>query len=893
MKTILLNSVIILSFLYPRAGWSIEDCAEHYTADLGVKNMGCSLSNTQSLSPLVQDVKDSKQVSRNKIEREENQNSWRDHKVYSSENAHCAFFDSGLNDNENCDEFTPSNGLNDFMYDSLSAVVSPIFLSQTNGYFKLQGKVDKCSCIYANIFSRNPGLKHEMLSEYIDLQTNKVTDKVLSSYGKKFLNQYSLYHEDMIYLLNQTNVISSKNKEEILCRGAEQFEKAVGKKCPGVNSKQLNERVNSLFSGAGELGKMKDLSSVLNYVDSATVQRSVSDKNGLQVAYSRAEFDKTRAGLTASPEFVFVDKVITGVLFKSERFRQGYVKGENGLDAISGFLAEQLNSNFDETFAKISTIKNSSKITEELAKLKNNPDGIIKYLKNNLLDAISVNPALHPILLDSEVFEKTLSATKGKQSESFMKDLQHFTFMEYEMRDRCNKMIEDFANVACLPREDIITKLPRESFNRLAVKGEEYIPGLSINDVLDCSTEQEQFSPFEDLSPDGKDIVNSDFMALLNGDKGKDSFSLFAESLVKNDDRAALITSATNVYYQQGGRSSVYDPVTKYASSSAGKIIDSSGKMSSQRSERRELNSEMHSQLTAQISNSQSQNAGNPQFRMLGNQQVNQIQNKNIVDLFSKREDKKEIEQHIAKIENSELKKLQEFKDSVMADKEADLKKQIETERKNLDELRLQIEKLTAGKNNVVNHNEQNARVKAPNNVSETTVSVNRGQISAGQPAFEAQTAKNSEVRGPASVAFSTGGAAMGAGNMARSIVQSAASAAPQIAKASANMGINVQDDKFTVGSSKELSDKIVDYLRNVDTETFLKFTKEGVLYKYKVVENGVEVEKEVYVSLSDLDSGLINEIIKDSEEKISMLERKYSFESLKMIITEEVTSRN
>ena len=128
----------------------------------------------------------------------------------------------------------------------------------------------------------------------------------------------------------------------------------------------------------------------------------------------------------------------------------------------------------------------------------------------------------------------------------------------------------------------------------------------------------------------------------------------------------------------------------------------------------------------------------------------------------------------------------------------------------------------------------------------------------------------------------------MGASAMGRSLAPSAPNSSTQKAVA----GLQLQDEKNFFKDSKELSDKIVDYLKNADGETFLKFTKEGVVYKYKVVENGVEVEKEVYVSLSDLDTNLIKEIIKNSEEKISLLERKYSFDSLKMIITEEVTSK-
>ena len=215
--------------------------------------------------------------------------------------------------------------------------------------------------------------------------------------------------------------------------------------------------------------------------------------------------------------------------------------------------------------------------------------------------------------------------------------------------------------------------------------------------------------------------------------------------------------------------------------------------------------------------------------------------------------------------------------------------KQLDDEKKSLSELRNQIDQLMTGKNNVVDHTQRQQQQprQMGSSIEENRVAVDQRVQFAPSPNSEASPSRTYD-RAPASVAFSTGGSAMGAPAMVRSYASNPAS----IAAKKTPVGLQLQDQKSIFKDSKELSDKIVDYLKNADGETFLKFTKEGVVYKYKVVENGVEVEKEVYVSLSDLDNNLIKEIIKNSEEKISLLERKYSFDSLKMIITEEVTSK-
>lgn len=904
MKSYSTKLLILSGLLLSQFSWGVAvDCSEN--ADmLGVAGVtGCAGGENKDLGTLYKRLAKSANTFGNYENMNANQKSYKPDALYSGENFHCSIFKVSA---ENCEEeVAPGNELYSFMHDSITAI-------SRYGWSTVGGRdVDpeselsqKCACIETNFYVSSPGVKTESITNYINTQKEKASEKVLKAYGKKFLNEYSLFYEDMIYLVNQTKVIQGKSKESLFCRGAEQIQKEISKKCPGVNSGQIEKRMGLLFEGIKGVEKNSDLDAVLSFVDASTVQRKVTDGNGSEVIYARTEFDKSRFGLTLSPEFRFVDSVLTEVIFNDEQFRERFMyRPSQGLESVAEYLAEQFKNNFDETLVKLSRNgRPTQAIIDELNALKaQSKDAIGEKLKKHLLDSVAIHPGLSAILLEPGLLQQTLRATRGKKSNSLMESLQNnFSFLEDHMKERCDNMVSQFAQVACLPPEDVLAHLPKSSLKQLLEEQENFVPNQNINDLINCASGEKEFSPFENLSQNGSSVVQSDFLAILDGNKKpQDSFSLFAQSLANKDQEGDLIAKAANVYYQRGGRESVYEPLSKYVGNRENKLIDSNGNtMTIAQREAAKVAERYREQGTESLQGSHisqvpaakaPMSSSFSDFRVRETSASNNSSAKAVSEFLSKREDKKEIDQHISRVDNSELKKLQEFKESVLADKEARLLKELDDEKKSLSELRSQIDKLTSGKNNVVGHTQRQQQQprQMGSRIEDDRVAVDQRVQFAPSQNSEASPSRTYD-RAPASVAFSTGGSAMGASAMGRSYASSASSVAAQKTPA----GLQLQDEKNVFKDSKELSDKIVDYLKNADGETFLKFTKEGVVYKYKVVENGVEVEKEVYVSLSDLDNNLIKEIIKNSEEKISLLERKYSFNSLKMIITEEVTSK-
>lgn len=905
MKSYSTKLLMLSGLLLSQLSWGADDGPCSQSADLlGVEvATGCISGENKDFGTLYKRVVKSGNAFDNYVSINANQKSFNPDALYSGDNFHCSIFKVSREDCEG--EATTGSELSGFMHNSIMAISS-------YGWSTMGGKEispdselsQKCACIETNFYVSSPGVKPEVIESYIKSQKEKASEKVLKAYGKKFLNEYALFFEDMIYLVNQTKVIQGKAKESLFCRGAEQIQKEISKKCPGVSSGQLEKRMGLLFDGIKGLEKNSDLSSILGFVDASTVQRKVVDANGAEVIYARTEFDKSRFGLTLSPEFRFVDSMLTEVIFNDEQFREKFMsRPSEGLESVAEHLAEQLKNNFDETVVKLSRNGRPTKaILDELNALKTqSKDAVSDKLKNYLLDSVAIHSGLSAILLQPGLLQQTLRATRGKKSNSLTESLQNnFSFLEDHMKEKCDNMVSQFAQVACLPPENVLAHLPKSSLKQLIEEEENFAPSQNINDLIGCASGEKKFGPFENLSQNGSSVVQSDFLALYDGKntKPQDSFSLFAESLANKDKEGELIAKAANVYYQRGGKDSVYEPLSKYVGNRENKLIDSNGNtMTIAQRETTKLAERNREQNPESLQGSQiSQMAGAklPNSTSLGDFRIgeksifNNSSARAVSEFLSKREDKKEIDQHISRVENSELKKLQEFKELVLAEKEASLLKQLDDEKKSLSELRSQIDKLTTGKNNVVDHTQQQQQPRQiGSRLENSKVDIDQRVQFAQSQNNEASSSRSFD-RAPASVAFSTGGSAMGATAMGRSYVPSSPSTAVQ----KAPVGLQLQDDKNALRDSKVLSEKIVDYLKNVDGETFLKFTKEGVVYKYKVVENGVEVEKEVYVSLSDFDNSLIKEIIKNSEDKISLLERKYSFDSLKMIITEEVTSK-
>lgn len=782
-----------------------------------------------------------------------------------------------------------------------------------------QDKELMCSCV-ESVFMAQMGEegKQDQLQNVIDRRSNNLADEVLQSFGKKFINDYAHLYEDGIYFLNHTNLIPARKSETLLCRGADRFEKAVSKRCPEKDKNILSERMDIIF-GQMDFGGASTLEEKLKYVDLNTIQRKSKDSNGNEFTYLRTEYDKTRYGLKTANHFKSLDRILTNVLTQGDldSIKKRY-PFKNGLEILSMYLSDLLVRDFD------GTVKNLLKdapphIIEEWRDIKNGPNPRSDFetrFVNYHLKVIPSNPALASVLLDGALFNKFHKSVKNKKITSIFDELENnFTEMQKHMEDRCDEMVASFAEVVCLEKEEVLGGLSDEGIlNFVGDKNDEYDPLNGINDILACRANKNTIIAFQNLNKEGSKLLNSDYFGLIeNKENATDAYSTLAHKVANDEESRKLMEAAAKVSDGAPKRKSSYNPLTAHFESlKKDRFIDSSGtilevknsQMVSEKVDLKNVENEMtpnHSLNSSagafEVLNSQL----NTQVQPLNNFKVVNNDSKEVFDFLSNHDDKEVINRHVSHLNSQEISELNRYKTSVLKEKEDLLNLKLDEEKKNLEKLQAQIDSLTSSKSMMedltskaktgdarstkvfsqdtkgtvstdLNERSFPGRLEARSHSASTPVT---GQIGASSP----------NMGGGANI--SSGGSSLSSG-AARSI---ASIPAPSIEAKDSNSSVRglVLSAKSPISDNKqEITQNIVEYLKSADSETLLKFTKEGVTYQYQTLENGVLIEKEVHVSLDDVDPEMLAEIIKESEVKIEKLQRKYSYEALKIIISEE-----
>ena len=192
MKSYSIKLLILSGLLLSQFSWGAAvDCSE--SADmLGVGITGCAGGENKDLGTLYKRVANSANTFGNYANMNANQKSYKPDALYSGENFHCSIFKVSA---ENCEEeVVPGFELSSFMHDSITAI-------SRYGWSAVGGRdVDpdselsqKCACIETSFYVSSPGVKTEAITNYINTQKEKAAEKVLKAYGKKFLNEYSLF----------------------------------------------------------------------------------------------------------------------------------------------------------------------------------------------------------------------------------------------------------------------------------------------------------------------------------------------------------------------------------------------------------------------------------------------------------------------------------------------------------------------------------------------------------------------------------------------------------------------------------------------------------------------------------------------------------------------------
>lgn len=786
---------------------------------------------------------------------------------------------------------------------------------------RLISEAEQVTCLcYESLFISQIG-SEVAAKQLIEAKEKELSQDVLKAFGKKFINDYAHLYEDGIYFINHTNVVSAKNSKKLLCRGADRYEKAVAKRCPNKDSAEIKSRIDIMLSSIDFGSEAGTLAEKLRYVDLNTIRRKSKDKDGNELTYLRTEYDKTRYGLKTSEDFQSLDRVLTN-LFKRDDFydlqEKNFFKG--GLEVLTMYLSDRFVRDFDGALADIfGDNPPSKKIIEEWREIKNGPNARIEFVARfgtYLLKSAPTHPGLAGILLEPGLFKDFVKQMRKSKSQSIYAEFENnFTKLEDYLEKRCEDMTASFAEVACLENTEIIRGLSKGTLaNFMAEKAMEDIGPLKegINSVLSCRGDNNPVVAFHDLNPNGSKILNSDFygsMESKNKEQG-DVFSALAHSVANDEEARELISAAADVSNKNPKRKSGYDVLTAYSDSfSKDHFISANGTILAIKNKNNEqveipnvedkshsISSTSSGSFLGDINLAPEQPQVGHKFEMISSVDSNELYNS-----LSHREDKEVISRHISQLDSEDIKDLRDFKKNILEDKENVLKLKLEEEQKNLERLKVQIDNFTSGKTVIEEAAKSNKTSVDIKNLRDDNSFERRVVVSEtlnDRPAFNRTDQRiNSAVSGASvggTLLASAGAATLSGGIAANSGASRGIASLPAAAElagrepASAPKGLVVNAHATAPQNKQEITQRVVEYLKGADTETFLQFTKEGVTYQYKTLENGVLVEKEVHISLDDVDPELLAELIKESESKLNIMQRKYSYDALKIIISEE-----
>lgn len=289
---------------------------------------------------------------------------------------------------------------------------------------------------------------------------DEINQKILTSYGKKFVNSFANNMEDMTFFLNQSKYMF-KSRESALalqCNDQAVYNNKINEVCGArrITDRAFIENRKNLFINAVSGGtspfdqRLQVLGDeVISSIETPDFDVRDQLRQRAPVRFARVNYDQTRMHLaTHDPEAEFVTSLMSRIL------------QDNGLNTK---MTEALGAGITPVEAFLKVIK------ENKASKNNFRDygfgrGIAdRYLKDDksIEDAfkfiMQVHPGMNMALTDKASFDNVRTVVRpGTSIDIFSAVNGTQNVLEPILVDRCNKMVEEFASAVCTKDENLI-----------------------------------------------------------------------------------------------------------------------------------------------------------------------------------------------------------------------------------------------------------------------------------------------------------------------------------------------------------------------------------------------------------------------------------------------------
>ena len=784
-----------------------------------------------------------------------------------------------------------------------------------------------CKCLEQKIKKDYSSLAKNRLAQEMKEERDRINGLIFNAVGKKFLNAYASNMEDVrYYLTNKFNALGSSEAEasSLQCNDASKFEQEIESACASnkVPKEVYEKRTKELLSSFGDdLSKSPTLAGKLSKIDefilNITPDKAMLDV-GPQKMFTRTEYDMIRNGASKkAPEVNFMNTIMNGVLNDPKlkvKFEINMRAGQNPGQALSKILQEEKDPSVQVFWSQLIKENKDEAIFKELQGTlrTNTTEDYPQFIRDTYKVAVGAHPGLKAILTDRALF----NSLKEKRNNSYEKNPNLMTLLENDSKllnthfsTRCEKLRINLAQAVCTPDEDHIKRVKRDDINKLMTQiiGKSNLP---LKDLLLCQMpEIESKGAFNKLSFGISDWLNrSDYLnRKLNPISKQDngfSGTYRALSSSPNGRMKEVISSLTNFSHEKRDSSSVIArEISRGENFTTTKLAQAVVPESSVTKNIAEALSN-----PAEVPMHQEQFASTQTIlptSMAHSPAVSEtkVMREQLKDYLSDKDNDKTVDKLLSNTKDEDIKELMRLKNELANDNEKISNLMRENDRTKIKSLEDSYQALEKQYQDALKKKTSSAKELADVTEEDLDVREYAGGTSTGNytGGTDGSNAGNRYHDAPAR-STSTGGYSAGRAIASTSSSRTSSTAANLRETNRAEIVIETNTvhstDKQT--ESQEINQEIISFMNKNETDisTLQKLKEQGLTLKYKVLQDGVEIIKEMKVDYSSmsveakqiLDKKIAHQNIRQDqfnnlEHEYLKARRAYSYSALKMIL--------
>ncbi|WP_408098933.1 hypothetical protein ACJVC5_08440 [Peredibacter sp. HCB2-198] len=754
---------------------------------------------------------------------------------------------------------------------------------------------------------------------------DRMHDAILNGFGKKFLNDYAANMEDVGFFQVNAAKFFGQNKEKQIssakgyeCSDVSKYESAIDKKCSanGIDPEERQKRLNKIFNAYGNSDANDQLPLGQRF---SKLNEKIQVLDEGSSPYRRETHDAKRFGLSRKePSVILLDKFVRSFVAdqkNSGKIQDALLQYGSPLGAIAEFMSEEAVKDPKEFVRKY--LSDSDLNPDFVKKAKafltdKKIHGDVKYTTfvSQIEVAMGLHPGIKAIMTDNNVFLKA-TETANLANKPLVEALEMSdAILGKKYQERCEGLIEKLSEATCMKDDDILGKVRADDISTL-LRSKGYPENRNYELLVSCEAGNTIVAqkPFNDLTMVNP-YENSDLKDRLTKpvNEQKNAFRRLHDT--KNEEVKEIV--ATAVEETKSQRQEVKDRSLasyKYSGNSEGQ------------SEGKAEIAQVASAVTSSASSSPSQEPETSSFSAnmtnfaatpvvlpttVTTPKVAEAKSdlkSEVRETLSNKDNQEKVDRLLSNTDDSSMKELLRLKEESLKNRLKIYELTSESEKQKLKDLEEKIKFLETKKQQIAQAQAVEAEEELIENQQRNSFRAPTRDIASLRPMMDTSGSGSGDYSGGGS---STGGS-FGSGGLAPSVGRGGSSAAASRSNVHSDKNADTSDGYIVVSSegvsqgvkSQEVSQELINLLSSSDPDlsALKKLKDSGMLYKFKVMENGVLVEKEVLVDYKMLnedakklvESKLATKQHLQIESELVAARRVHSFQSLKIILGEQL----